>query len=288
MEFLSARSVEEALQLLRAHGEAASILAGGSDLMIQLARGEVHPALLVHIESIAELSGIAEHGHLTIGALTTHRQLATSARLACGYLALQESAASVGSRQTQEVGTLAGNICNASPAADTLPPLLVHAATVTLVSDARGERTLPLQDFLRGRRATARQGDELLTRIELERVPARTADVYCKVGRRSAMEVAIAGLAARLTLDEDGQHIEAARIATCAVGPVPCRATTTEEFLRGRRPDERTLREAGALLATGIAPIDDTRATARYRRSVMEGLLGRALRICTARVSITT
>ena len=204
--------------------------------------------------------------------------------LGAGHDAVVESAATVGGLQTQAVGTIGGNVCNASPAADTLPALLVHDARLTLRSST-GSRTVALADFLVGRRATTRRPDELLTEITLTTPGERSGDVYLKVGRRSAMEVAIVGLAMRLAFDPDGTVTEA-RIAVASVGPRPMRSTDAEAALVGGPLGPDPIRAAAEALLRDIAPIDDVRGSAEYRRRVIPGLLDRAAERCSRRAGI--
>ncbi len=285
MEFLSAQSIDEVLQALAQHGAKATLLAGGTDVMVQLERGEIKADLLLHIERLHELTGIvSKDGCIEIGALCCHRDLGTSKLLVSNYASICSAAASVGAWQTQSVGTIGGNICNASPAADLIPPLLIHGAEVTLSSKLRGERSLRLGDFLLGRRQTAREADELLTHISLESVPEHSADVYLKVGRRNAMEVAIIGLALRLSLSDDNRTITNVRIASCATGPVARRATGVENILKGQNYSTDLISEAGEALADGVTPIDDVRGSAAYRLMVLPRLLGRAMQVCKEKI----
>lgn len=280
MELNAVDSLDDALRVLSDHGERCQVLAGGTDVMIQLARGEIAPALLLHVERLAELRAVETNGTTRIGSLVTHRELATG-RLGAGFRAVAESAATVGGFQTQAVGTIGGNVCNASPAADTLPALLVHDAELTLRSSARS-RTVPLQDFVVGRRATTRTPDELLTAITLATPGARTGDVYLKVGRRSAMEVAIVGLAMRLVFDTAGT-VTGARVAVASVGPRPVRSAAAEAALVGGTGDAESVHAAAKALLRDVDPVDDLRGTAEYRRRVIPGLLGRAVEICARR-----
>ena len=280
MELSAVESVDEALEVLSHRGDGCQVLAGGTDVMMQLARGEIAPALLLHVEGVAELRIVAANGATRIGSLVTHRELARG-RLGAGYQAVAESAGTVGGLQTQVVGTIGGNVCNASPAADTLPALLVHDAELMLRSSA-ASRTVPLQEFIVGRRATTRAPDELLTAITLAAPAARTGDVYLKVGRRSAMEVAIVGLAMRLTFDTAGV-VGDARVAVASVGPRPIRSAAAEAALVGGAGDPVSIRVAAEALLRDIDPIDDVRGTADYRRRVIPGLLGRAAEICAQR-----
>jgi len=250
--------------------------------MIQYQRGEITPAVLVHIRQIAELRGVKVDGLVTVGALTTHRQLAIDELIRRHFPSLAEAAATVGGWQTQEAGTIGGNLCNASPAADTVPALLVSDAVVHLAS-SRQSRSMALDKFLLGRRSTARQPDELLTSVELVPPPPYTGEVYLKVGPRRAMEVALVGLAVRLTFGDDGATVTDARIAACSVGPRPFRAAEVEAVLIGSRLEAGVVAEAGQLLTEEAEPIDDFRATASYRRRVLTPLLGRAVETCRLR-----
>jgi aerobic carbon-monoxide dehydrogenase medium subunit len=280
MELSTVDTFDDALEVLSNRGEQCQVLAGGTDVMIQLARGEITPGLLLHVERLTELRAVRTNGTTDIGALVTHKELATGA-LGAGYRAVAESAATVGGLQTQAVGTIGGNVCNASPAADTLPALLVHDAEVSLRNRA-GSRTVPLGEFVVGRRTTTRAPDELLTGITLAVPPARSGDVYLKVGRRSAMEVAIVGLAMRLSFDPAGTVTDA-RVAVASVGPRPVRSVATEAALVGGTGDAESVRAAAKALLADVDPVDDLRGTADYRRRVIPGLLGRAVEICARR-----
>ncbi len=285
MRFISVQTISDALSALARHGDGATVLAGGTDVMIQLGRKELETEALIHIEALNELKTIQSlNDRVEIGALTTHRSIAMMAFPLALYKSLRSAAASVGSWQTQSVGTIGGNICNASPAADMLPPLLVHDAQLRLRSEARGERTISINDFLLGRRHTARKSDELLTHITIDAVPERSADVYLKVGRRGAMEVAIVGLALRLTMDEEPELISDLRIATCATGPISCRATEAEAVLRGQRWSQERISEAGEVLCREISPIDDVRGSAAYRLMVLPRLLQHAMSQCLEKI----
>ena len=284
MYFRQAKTLANALDELAEYGDEARILAGGTDVMIQLARNEISSPVLLHIEHIDELSKLEVNGQVMIGSLVSHRKLATSSELQKEYDCIRTAANLVGGWQTQIAGTIGGNICNASPAADLAAPLFVHGAVVTLQSKDRGSRELDLIEFLVGRRQTARKPDELLTRLRLESPPPRSSDIYIKVGRRSAMEIAIVGLALRLTLAEDGTTISDIRIATCAVGPVAKRANNTEQLLCGESLSKDLIKAAGEALVEESSPIDDIRGSQWYRRSVLPRVLEQALNQCQAQI----
>jgi aerobic carbon-monoxide dehydrogenase medium subunit len=284
VEFRSVTTVDQALDSLTELGEDAQLLAGGTDVMVQYQRGELRPKALVHLEGVAELRDIEHDGSVRLGALVTHRRV--PAMLGDALPALSEACATVGGWQTQEVGTVVGNICNASPAADAMPPLLTAGTVVELVS-GRGSRSLTLDEFVLGRRRTARAPDELVTSIRLEPLPAGAGEVYLKVAPRSTMEVALIGLAVRIRFDDDERVIDA-RVATCSVGPVPRRIREAEEPLVGGRLEHDALAEAAERLHAAADPIDDARASAAYRRRVLGPLLERAVTMSRERARGTS
>lgn len=278
MEFAAPLSREEAASILAERGEDARVLAGGTDLMLQYRTGEVSPGLLLWAGKIPGLDGI-EAGEATgIGALTTHARLGSDGHISRNHPALAEAARLVGGWQTQAVGTVGGNVVNASPAADTVPPLLVAGAEVTLES-IRGVRRLPLGDFLLDRRRTAREPDELLTRIDVASLPDRAGEAYLKVGRRGAMEVALVGLAVRLRFGGDDRVAEAA-VAVCSMAPTPLRIAAAEQALVGSSLEGSALDAAADAVLESASPIDDARASASYRARVVRGLLARAAQRC--------
>lgn len=283
MRFHSVVTLDEAIGLLAENGEEIQVLAGGTDVMVQYQRGEIGPEAMLHIEGIKGLREVETgNGTVTFGALVTHSRVARDPGLNDLLPALSEAAATVGGWQTQEVGTIVGNVCNASPAADTLPPLLNADAVVHLAS-VSGRRAEPLQQFILGRRRTSRRPDEIVTALEVQPLRPRNAEAYLKVAPRSAMEVALVGLAARLAFSKNGE-VEEARISVCSVSEVPYRAGEAESALLGSHLDDETVREAGALLTRSADPIDDHRASAAYRRRVLSPLLARAVEVCRNRL----
>jgi carbon-monoxide dehydrogenase medium subunit len=169
-------------------------------------------------------------------------------------------------------------VCNASPAADTVAPLLVADAHLTLLSQ-RGDRRLPLDEFLIDRRRTALRPDELLASIDLDPLPPGSAEAYIKLGRRGAMDVAIVGIATRLGFAEDGT-VETARVAICSVAPTPRRVPDAEVVLVGSKLDRDSLDAAGEAMRAAASPISDARGSASYRIRTLRGLLERVTTRC--------
>lgn len=284
MDFVAPATKGEALATLAELGPDATVLAGGTDVMVQYLRDEITPRCLLYIGKLDELrEAEADSDAITLGALTTHRRLAMDPKFADRLTAVSEAAATVGGWQTQSVGTVGGNICNASPAADLSAPLLVADAVVNLES-AAGKRSISYEDFIVGRRATLRDSTELVTSLTVVPQSSRTGETYLKVGRRGAMEVALVGLAVRLTLDEVGRVADVA-IGVCSVSPIPYRATDSEEVITGTKLEAEAIKEAADLLTGSATPITDFRADASYRKRVLGPLLERGLSIAAQRAA---
>ncbi len=276
-------SIEAAVRLAAEFGADARFLAGGTDLIIQINRKRCAPQHLIALDRIGFLCGIeAGADEIVLGAMTTHKTIEQSPIFQGPLAALAEAARVVGGHQIRNIATIGGNVVNASPAADLLPPLLALDASV-LLAGSRGTRRLPLAQFLHGPGATDRHDDELLTRIVVPRPPQRSATAFIKAGRRRAMEISIVCVAAFLHLGEDGS-CRTVRIALGAVGPTAIRASAAEHALRGCDPTPAAFREAGRLAASGCTPISDVRASADYRRMLVQALVPRALQRCLQRI----
>jgi carbon-monoxide dehydrogenase medium subunit len=276
-------SVAQAIRLAEDFGPDARFLAGGTDLIIQINRKRCMPRHLIALGGIDGLSGIERRGdEIILGALTTHKAIEQSVVLQGPLAALAEAARVVGGHQIRNVATIGGNVANASPAADLLPPLLTLDASVH-VTGSSGNRQILLADFLRGPGAVDRAVDELLVSLAFARPPFGAATAFIKAGRRRAMEISIVCVAALLALDAYGR-CGTVRIALGAVGPTAMRAAAAEQALLGCEPTEAALCEAGRIAAAGCAPIDDVRASADYRRMLVQALVPRALRRCLQRI----
>jgi carbon-monoxide dehydrogenase medium subunit len=282
-EYHEPTSIEEAVALGARFGESGRFLAGGTDLMIQMRRGRVAPRHVLSLHRVAGLERIEVDGAVRLGALVAHRAIEHCPHFQGGLRALVEAAEVVGGHQIRNVGTVGGNIVNASPAADVVPVLVALDATVTSLGPD-GERTLPLDGFLTGPGQTARRPGELLTSIRFERLPPRAATAFLKAGRRKAMEISVVCVAVRLVLDAANGRCQEARIALGAVAPTTMRAHAAERTLEGQPLTDEVLRRAGRVAAGECQPIDDVRASARYRRLLVETLVPRAVRRSLERI----
>ncbi len=284
MDVHRATSVQQAATMMATLGAGARLLAGGTDLLIQLRRGAIHCDHLVDIGRIADLDGIAVDGDaVRIGALTRHRAIERHDGFAGPLQALIEASRVVGGWQVRNMATIGGNVANASPAADLVPVLLALDAMVELAG-ADDIRHLPLPQFLLGPRRTAARPDEVLTAFRFVSPPERYATAFLKAGRRKAMEISIINVAALLAVDGAGR-CRSARLALGAVGPVALRATAAETALQDRTLSDDAFEEAGLAAAAASQPIDDVRASAAYRRHLVARLTVRALRLCRERLA---
>ena len=276
-DYRKASTLGEIFNLLDEYGSRASILAGGTDLMIKIRNRSLAPELLIDLKGVPGLEEIRyEAGKgLRIGALVSIHRLETSPHVREKLGGIAQAAASLGSYQVRCRATLGGNICNASPAADMVPPLMTMGAQARIVGKS-GERSLPLEEFFAAPGLTRLQPGELLFEVQ---IPSSGPVVsrYIKHGIRNAMDLAVVGVAVSLCpAPEEGRCAEA-RIALGAVGPVPARASRAEDLLRGEKLDEKIIFRAAELAADGIHPITDIRASAEYRREMVQVLTRRVL-----------
>ncbi|HEY6058886.1 MAG TPA: xanthine dehydrogenase family protein subunit M [Candidatus Limnocylindrales bacterium] len=272
----SPRTLAAAYALLADPGPAWRPVAGGTDLLVQLAADLAPPpARVLDLGRLDELRGIGVDGDaLVLGALTTYTEIRRSNRCREVLPALVEAAATIGAAQIQNRGTLGGNVANASPAGDTLPLLMATGAEI-VVGGPRGERVIPADRFWVGYRQTALSMDELVLRIRIPIVMGREVR-FRKVGTRRAQ--AISKVVMALAWGEADGAWHDVRLALGSVAPVPVRARTTEAVLEGRRPTAEVADRAAVTLAGELQPIDDVRSTAEYRRTVAARVLHRLLR----------
>jgi CO/xanthine dehydrogenase FAD-binding subunit len=270
-ELRAPRDLAAALTWLAQEPGAWKPFAGGTDLMVLLEAGKLPHRKFLSLWRLDELRGIeVAADSVTLGALTTYSQVLRHPILQQEFPLLCRAAQETGGVATQNRGTLAGNIANASPAADSPPALLAYDAELELVA-ARGTRRRPYHGFHSGYKQMDLAPEELIARIRLPRKQAPRRHYYRKVGTRRAQaisKVVFAGVA-----ELEGGVVRDIRIALGSVAPTVVRCVKTEAFLRGRRPDRETIVTAQSTLASEISPIDDFRSTARYRQRVSQNLL---------------
>jgi carbon-monoxide dehydrogenase medium subunit len=276
-EFLTPTTLGEACQMLMQAGS--HPVAGCTDVLPQMRRGRLKAKRLVDLSQLGELKYVEhQNGWIHLGALLTYQELIEQTSLQSSAPALIQAAASIGCLQTRNRGTLGGNLGNASPAGDCLPPLLVMNAEVRLIGPY-DERKLPLSDFLLGPGKTALQPGEIIRQVDLEPLPASAETVFLKLGHRQGMAVSV--VSAALTIEMDGSGVvKQARIALGAVAPSAMRCPKTEALLVGQAIDELVMAQAGWIAAQECNPIDDVRGSAVYRRHAVQVLVKRGLQAC--------
>ncbi|KPL76208.1 FAD binding domain-containing protein [Levilinea saccharolytica] len=254
----------------------AKIVAGGTDVLPQMHTGRLQPALLVDISRVSELEGIRIHNtQVEIGALTTFAAIQAHPTLRAAAPALTQAAQWVGAPMTRQRATLGGNLANASPAADAVPPLMIYNAEVTLTS-AKGSRSLPLAQFLLGPGQTALQRGEFIQSVRFELPAEDLGSAFLKIGPRRGMTIAIVSAAAAVRLSPEGR-LEQVRVAVGASAPTVIRCPQTENLLHGQLPSAELWQSAAQQIAVEISPIDDVRASRAYRRRAAGVLAVRAL-----------
>jgi CO/xanthine dehydrogenase FAD-binding subunit len=278
-------SLSEAIKMMAEEPGRWKAFAGGTDLMVLLEAGKLPHRQFLSLWQVHELRGITEtNEQVTIGALTTYTDVLQSATLRHEFPLLCRAAEETGGVATQNRGTLGGNIANASPAADSLPALLVYDAELELIS-AQGAGRVPYHGFHTGYKTMNLRADEIIRCIHLPRQKKDWKAYYRKVGTRRAQAISKVCLAAAAKVEAG--RIQDARIALGSVAPTVVRAARTEAFLRGRAPVTDVIRAACEELAQEISPIDDLRSTARYRRRVAQNLLEEFLSGLAASVPAT-
>ena len=276
-------SVAECLPLLAAHGGAAKLVAGGTDLLPQMKNGLLRPAWVVDLSGVAELRALGDDdgGGLRIGAAVTARALELDARVRARYPALAESGAVVGSVQVRNLATVGGNLCNAAPSADMAPPLVALDAEA-LIAGPGGRRRVPLAGFFLGVRKTVLAPDELLVELTVPAPGPRSGGCYLRHTPRRELDIAVVGVASQLTLT-DGICVKV-RIALAAVAPTPVRATAAEQALGGQPVTPALIERAAALAVEAARPISDQRGSAEFRLHLVRVLTRRTLTTALARV----
>jgi carbon-monoxide dehydrogenase medium subunit len=267
-------TVTEAVELLSEEGVHSAVLAGGTFLLVQMKMERTAPERLVNVAALPELSGIeGSDDGLDVGGMTTIWELRNAAEVQRRYTALAEACAAFGSTQIQLTGTIGGNICNGSPASDTVPALVAFDAEVALTGPD-GDRTMSVEEFLVGPGETAIDDGELLTSIHLPEPAEGTGSAFVKVSR---VRADLAKASAAATIVRDGDRVVDCRLTFGAVAPTVVRARSAEEMLIGERFSSELALHAGREAMENVSPIDDVRSSAEYRRRVVKALCHDAL-----------
>lgn len=256
-------TLNDALRLLEEHGSQARVIAGGTDVIVELSRDIKTTSTLIDISRIAALDGVrSDDETIVLGGLTTHNDVISSGACVDGAFPLAQACLEIGAPQLRTRATIAGNLVTASPANDTISALVALDTTLILTS-LRRSRAVPIGEFYTGLRATVLEPDELITEIHIPRLRHHQRGLFVKLGLRRAQAISVIHLA--MVLSFDGSIVRDAKIALGCLAPTIVRARTAETFLAGKPLDARVRDEAARLVCEDASPIDDIRGTAVYR-----------------------
>ena len=282
MRYEAPETIEGAVKLLAGGGPRGRVLAGGTDLLVQLRAGMIAPELVVDIKRIDETREIREEGgRLVIGAAVTGAELGEHAAAKAMWPGVVEATELIGSTQIQGRASLAGNLCNASPAADTVPALVAAAATCRIAGPS-GERRVPVEEVCTGPGQLSLDDGEFVVAFEFPERPPRSADAYLRFIPRTEMDIAVVGAGVNLSFDDNGR-CAAARVALGAVAPTVILVEEAGRALVGTECDDAALQKMAAAASAACRPIDDKRGTVEYRIKVAGVLATRAAKIAAQR-----
>jgi carbon-monoxide dehydrogenase medium subunit len=277
-EYLEARTLPEAVAVL-GRDDGTRVVAGATDFLVRWRQGVWKPPAVLSIQRIPGLDQVSYSptAGLSLGPLVSIRALETHPLIQQHYPGLSQAAATFAGVQIRNLATVGGNICNASPAGDSLPALIAYRAECRLLGP-EGERQVPLEGFFRGPGRTDLRAAELLIELRLPPPPAHTGALYIKHSPRSAMDISTVGVASVVSVEDSSGVCREVRIALGAVGPTVRRATSAETLLRGQRLGAGLIQQAARAAMQDASPIDDIRGTARHRQAIVEALTARTLR----------
>ena len=284
-DYVRAKTPGEVVGLLEEHGADAHLMMGGTDLLVRMRKGNARPRLVVDVKHIPGMTDIHfdQASGLRVGAAVTMNRLAGHSDVLARYPLLGEAANSVASYQLRNRATLGGNLCNASPGADTAPAALVLEGRIVLCG-AGGEREVPAEEFFLGPGRTAMHPDEFMTAIRFPTPPKKIEGRYLKLGRGKLADLALVGVAVCAFPDETVPSGYVFRIALGSVGPTPFRAVEAEKVLASRSPGEETFALAAQKAMRAAKPIADVRSGVEYQKAMVRTLTLRGLRYVWGRI----
>jgi carbon-monoxide dehydrogenase medium subunit len=269
-------TIKEAVEILEKHGEKARPMAGGTDLLVQIRGGRFDLDTVVDIKKIPELNEISNgNDELVLGAAVPCHKLYDDSGISQTYPGLIDAATLIGSIQIQSRSGFGGNLCNSTPSADGIAPLIVHSA-VANIEGKSGSRSVPVEDFCTGPGSNVLGKGEILVSITMPNQGDKFGAAYERFIPRNEMDIAVAAVGASILLGSDGKIAEA-KIALASVGPTPIFATKASESLKGKEPNEAAFKEAAAIAKGECSPIEDMRGTADQRKHLIEVLTLRML-----------
>lgn len=283
-DYARVSSVDEAVALLAKHNGGARVLSGGTDLLVALREGRLSTDLVVDIKGIPDVEEMAysPDSGLSLGAAVPCHRMYNDAELAATYPGLMDSAHLIGGVQIQGRASMGGNLCNASPAADSIPALIAHNA-VAIVAGPHGRREVAVEDFCTAPGRTVLEAGEFLVSMQMPAPQPGFGAAYLRFIPRNEMDIAVVGVGASVQLSADGTTIESARVALAAVAPIPLYVEAAGAALAGKTVSDEAIAEAATIAQDAAKPIDDMRGTAVYRKHLVAVLTRRTLTIAIER-----
>jgi carbon-monoxide dehydrogenase medium subunit len=283
IDYVAPKTLADTVAALNDKGDRARVLAGGTDIIVQVRENRRSLDLLVDVKNVPEVNTlVCDAMGLTIGAAVPCYRIYENAEVGKRYPGIVDAASLVGGVQIQSRATLGGNLCNASPAADTIPALIA-AQAVCVIAGPKGTRELPVEQFCTGPGRTALQRGELLVALRMPAPAPRTGSAYLRFIPRNEMDIAVVGAGVSITLDEAKKRAVAARVALAAVAPTPLLVTEAGSALVDGPLNDALIAKATAAAQAAAKPISDMRGTADYRRHLVGVLVKRALGIAITR-----
>jgi carbon-monoxide dehydrogenase medium subunit len=281
--YVNATTIDDVVSVLSEHGPKARCLAGGTDLLAQTRVGRYELDVLVDVKGVPETSQVRlDSSGLYIGASVPCYQLYEDEKISTAYPGIIDAASLIGGIQIQSRATLGGNLCNASPSADSVCPLIVYGA-VAVVAGSQGIRKIPVEEFNTGPGATVLQRGEFLLGLQLPKPAAHFGAAYQRFIPRNEMDIAVVGVASAVTLDTTGEQIESARIALASVGPTAILAKQAGDSLAGKPATAESISDAATLAMEATSPITDIRGTEHQRRQLIGVFARRTLQVAIQR-----
>jgi carbon-monoxide dehydrogenase medium subunit len=284
IDFEAPNTLGEAVSLLASKGDRARVIAGGTDLLVQLRGGRRSIDVVVDVKGIPELNELSydSQNGLVLGAAVPCYRLYENTEIAAAYPGLMDAATLIGGIQIQGRASIGGNLCNSAPSGDSIPPVIVLGG-VCNIAGPNGNRQVPSEDFCTGPGRNVLQGNEMLVSISIPAPQAHSGANYLRFIPRNEMDIAVAGVSSSVVLDASGQTIQSARIALASVGPTPILATAAGDSLAGKAISDDAIAEAGRLASEAATPITDMRGTIRQRHHLVDVLTRRTLNIAIRR-----
>ena len=283
IDYVAPTSLSEAVSVLSANGDRARPLAGGTDIIVQLRGGRRELDVLVDAKKIPELNQIEmTDSGLRLGAAVPCYEIYQNQQVAAAYPGLIDAAGLIGSIQIQGRASIGGNLCNAAPSGDSIPPVITLGGEAH-INGPNGWRAVAAEDFCTGPGRSVLEPGEILVGIQIPAPVANSGTAYLRFIPRNEMDIAVAGVSSSVVLDASGQTIQSARIALASVGPTPILATAAGDSLAGKAVSDDAIAEAGRLASEAASPITDMRGTIRQRHHLVDVLTRRTLNIAIRR-----